>query len=281
MGRHLRNVSILFSLLFFMPAAAWAEGDLYDLEFNRLVNQTELDQNGFNHVVRDMAIAMAPKFLGPAATLGSLGFEIAYEMSWTDIVENSDHWQTVIADGKQPDSSLTTMQVHIRKGLPFSLEIGGNLTHLFKSDLWGVGLDVKFAPIEGFRYLPDVAFRANVNTILGAGDIHLLLAGGDMIVSKEFGIAGLFRLAPYTGYNLIYLLGQSHQIAFFPTGTGSTSTDPCDGETSCVHLFDDVSEVVHRGVVGLQFVAAYVSLGAEVALTSDTQTYTMHVGADF
>jgi len=277
MGRNLRLLTVLLPLLLSLPTSAWAKGDLYDLEFNRLVNQTKIDQNGFNHVVRDMAIAMAPKFLGPAATLGSLGFEIAYEMSWTDIVEDSDHWQTVIGDGQEPDSALTTMQVHIRKGLPFSLEIGGNLTHLFKSDLWGVGLDVKFAPIEGFRYLPDLAFRANVNTVLGAGDIHMLLAGGDMIVSKEFGIAGLFRLAPYTGYNLVYVLGQSHQITFFPT----ESTDPCDGAESCVHLFDNVSEVVHRGVVGLQFVAAYVSLGAEVALTSETQTYTMHVGADF
>ena len=145
MGRNLRLLTVLLPLLLSLPTSAWAKGDLYDLEFNRLVNQTKIDQNGFNHVVRDMAIAMAPQFLGPAATLGSLGFEIAYEMSWTDIVEDSDHWQTVIGDGQQPDSALTTM---------FGCHVLGDLAcRGVRARKRGRGNRAYFSPTPFLRYI--------------------------------------------------------------------------------------------------------------------------------
>jgi hypothetical protein len=34
-------------------------------------------------------------------------------------------------------------------------------------------------------------------------------------------------------------------------------------------------------VVGFQLVAAYFSIGSEVSLSGSTQTYTVHIGADF
>lgn len=264
------------------PGPARAEGK-YDLRLSRLGQATRAgtkvtvvkDQVAYDNVVRELGVAMAPKFFGPASTLGSLGFNIALETSFTNIKEDSSYWQAAVDD---PGTTLNTMQLHFRKGLPFSLEVGGTVTHLFESQLWGVGLDLKFAALEGYRDLPDLSFRGNIHTVLGQKDLNILTAGGDFIISKDFGIGGVVHLAPYAGYNLVYVYANSHPIAFF--------VDNCaagDDRSLCskVDIFEDVSEVVHRAIIGFQLVVTYVSVGTEIAITDGLQTYTLHIGADF
>ena len=276
----MRVFSCILTLLFFSTAGlSTAAADVFDIEFSRLGTAEKVGPNVsvttdeilFSRVVRDLGISLAPKFMGPANSLGPLGFEVGFETSWTDIDVNAEHW--IKATNGNPQSTITTVQLHIRKGLPFSLEVGGELTHLLQSDLWGVGMDVKFAAIEGFRVLPDLAIRANIHTILGSNDVHMLLTGGDVMISKEFGIAGVMRIAPYAGYNLIYVFGKSHQVTFF--------VPECTGSCSHVDLFNDVKEWVHRGVIGFQLVTAYFSIGSEVSISESTQTYTVHAGVDF
>ncbi|GMV39354.1 MAG: hypothetical protein AMXMBFR64_10700 [Myxococcales bacterium] len=265
-----------------LPGPARAEGK-YDLRLSRLGQATRAgtkvtvvkDQVAYDNVVRELGVAMAPKYFGPASTLGSLGFNIALETSFTNIKDDSGYWQAAVDD---PGNTLNTMQLHFRKGLPFSLEVGGTVTHLFESQLWGVGLDLKFAALEGYRDLPDLSFRGNIHTVLGQKDLNLLTAGGDFIISKDFGIGGVVHLAPYAGYNLVYVYANSHPIAFF--------VDNCaagDDRSLCskVDIFEDVSEVVHRAVIGFQLIVTYVSVGTEIAITDGLQTYTLHIGADF
>lgn len=288
--RHALSLLALFlgSLTVALPSA---KADTFDIEFNRLGTATvegndvsvRLNQVHFDNVVRDLGVAMAPKFMGPASTLGSLGFEVGFELSWTDINETSAYWKNAV---DSPDSTLQTMQIHLRKGLPFSLEVGGTITHLFNSELWGVGLDVKFALLEGFRSLPDFAIRGNIHTILGANDINILLSGGDAVLSKEFGIGGVLRVAPYVGYNLIYIHGSSHAITFFTEAPAGSTAGGCPNGTdkklcSRVALFDDVDEIVHRGIIGFQLVTTVLSVGFEIAIAKDTQTYTTHLGVEF
>ncbi|NUN15984.1 MAG: hypothetical protein HUU55_20345 [Myxococcales bacterium] len=287
-----RSSSLLtFSLIFLLVSHATSAADTFDIEFNRLGTATvegndvnvRLNQVHFDNVVRDLGVAMAPKFMGPASTLGALGFEVGFELSWTDINETSTYWKNAV---DSPDSTMQTMQIHLRKGLPFSLEVGGTITHLFNSELWGVGLDVKFAMLEGFRSLPDFAIRGNIHTILGANDINILLSGGDAVLSKEFGIGGVLRVAPYIGYNLVYIHGSSHAITFFTEAAAGSGSGGCPNGTdkklcSRVALFDDVDEIVHRGIIGFQLVTTVLSVGFEIAIAKDTQTYTTHLGVEF
>ena len=262
------------------PVHAEGKYDIRFAEFGKATRQgskvqVDLDQIGYDNVVRELGVAMAPKFFGPAATLGSLGFNIALETSFTNIKDGSDYWQTAV---DSPSNTLNTMQLHFRKGLPFSLEVGGTVTHLFDSQLWGVGLDLKFAPLEGFRDLPDISFRGNIHTVLGQKDLNLLATGGDFIISKDFGIGGVLHLAPYAGYNLVYVYANSHPIGFF---VDDCTADVDRSQCSKVDIFQDVSEVVHRAIIGFQLVVTYVSIGTEIAITDGLQTYTIHVGADF
>jgi len=159
------------------------------------------------------------------------------------------------------------------------MEVGGTLGFLQDSSVMTVGMDLKYALLEGFRILPDFAIRSNIHTVLGANDVHMLLTGGDAVLSKEFGLGGLFRVAPYLGYNLVYIYGSSHQITFFDDTCVNSQLE--NGECSRVDLFDDVGAFEHRGLVGLQIVAAYISLGTEIALGKEVRTYTAHVGVDF
>lgn len=282
MHRCLKGIALI-ALFMGVPSVALA--DKYDIDYSRLGEATNegsavtlvKDQLAFDNVVRDLGVALAPKFMGPASTLGALGFDLAYEISWTDINESEDYWTKAL--GEQADSMLTTSQLHVRKGLPFSLEIGGTLGHLHQSKIWTVGMDLKYALLEGFRVLPDLAIRSNIHTVLGPSDIHMLLTGGDVILSKEFGLGGLFRLAPFVGYNLVYVYGSSHQVSFFtPT---CPPDDAQNNRCSKVDLFEEVGIFEHRGIMGLQLVAAYISMGAEVALSGNIRTYTGHIGVDF
>ena len=85
-------------------------------------------------------------------------------------------------------------------------------------------------------------------------------------------------LSPHVGYNLVYVYGH-HQVTFFNDECGTD--DLRDGACSRVDLFDDVGEFEHRGIVGLSFVGAYISLGGEIAIGPEIRTYTGHFGVDF
>lgn len=270
------------ALVLLSAGTAGAEGK-YDITFSRFGTATRsgskvnvtLDQVGYKNVVRELGVSMAPKFFGPASTPGSLGFNVAVETSFTNIKDESAYWQTAV---ENPGNTLNTIQFHFRKGLPFSLEVGGTVTHLFDSQLWGVGLDVKFSPLEGFTDLPEISFRGNIHTILGSNDLNLLTAGGDFIISKDFGIAGVLHIAPYAGYNFVFVHANSHPLSFFVPDC-TTGVDP--SQCSKVDIFEDVQEPVHRAILGFQMIVTYVSIGTEIAITNGLQTYTVHLGTDF
>jgi hypothetical protein len=286
--RLLRAAALLLGLALTPLAPADALADKYDIALNRLGTvqrigtaadalAVDLNEVAFENLVRDLGLAMAPKMVGPANTLGALGFLVGLEVSWTDINQSDEHWRLAVDD---PDSTLQTLQIHMRKGLPFSLEVGATVTHLFQSEMWGVGMDLKFAVLEGFRSLPDLSFGANIHTVLGARDLAMLLSGGNVMVSKEFGIGGAVRIAPYAGYNLVYVHGSSHPVTFFvdePGGCQPSGTKLC----SRLALFGDADVIVHRGILGFQLVMTYFSIGAELAYAGEAQTYTVQLGADF
>src|SRR5687767_12701724 len=73
----------------------------------------------------ELALAMSPKPMQPAETLGISGFEFSIANTLTDISQNEDYWQgqagAPIFDGVQRErkvpSVLWTPTVHFRKGL--------------------------------------------------------------------------------------------------------------------------------------------------------------------
>ena len=266
--------ALLLAALIALPAPARAAK--YDLKLSRLANSDGSKLPGadrhFQRLMGDLASVLAPRFLGPATTTGALGFQIDLDYSFTDIQENAERWRAIMrGDDTGAHSILHALQVHVRKGLPFSTEIGGIFTKLIDSDLWGIGLEVKVAPLEGFRKLPEVAFRASVNTFLGARDYSLLTATGDMQISKEIGIAGLFKLSPYGGYAFQYAYANSNVVSVFSM----------DGSTTTPITFSTANEFLHYGILGFQVVAVVFNAGFETALSKNVQSYAFRIGVDF
>ncbi|MFH1529851.1 MAG: hypothetical protein ABIK09_03845 [Pseudomonadota bacterium] len=274
-----RSTAVVMLLAVLLVAPGAAEAAKYDLKLSRLAFSDGSKIPGadryFAGLMGDLAAVLAPRFLGPATTAGSLGFQVDLDYSFTDIQESADRWQAVMrepgnANAEGAHSILHALQVHVRKGLPFSTEVGGTFTKLINSDLWGIGLELKVTPIEGFRKMPEVGIRASVNTFLGANDYSLLTATADMIISKEIGIAGLFKLSPYLGYAFQYAYANSNVVTVFnPAGSSSPIT------------FDTANVFMHYGILGFQIVAVVFNTGFEAALSGDVQSYAFRIGVDF
>jgi len=215
----------------------------------------------------ELATAMAPKFQGPGATLGSMGYELTLTVGLADI-NADDYWKGAASD---PGDLLVTNQFRFRKGLPYSLQLGGFVTHLYQSDLWGIGLELGWSLNEGFRYFPDIAIVTSVGTLLGAEDLALLQVGMAALLSKSFSIAGLFALEPYAGYNFMYVNASSHRVATLDL----EATQHLPEAIGLQNIFR------HSAVLGLNSVITYLTLGFEVGLGSDQRTYSFKVGTQF
>jgi len=227
------------------------------------------DTRGFESLVSDLASAVGPKVLGPAATLGDLGFDIGIDYSVTNIDESSKHWKRATQDNAP--NSLQSLQIQVRKGLPFSFELGGTVGHLFDTGLWAAGVSLRYAPLQGYSYLPDVSIRASVGTVLGSREMSMLLVGNDLVISKAFGVGGVMSMAPYAGYSFLLANAGSYIVGRFAT----------DAPTVDKFVFPSKNILQHRGFMGLKVIATKVSVSIEAMISGNVQTFSTTMGANF
>lgn len=206
----------------------------------------------FQGLVQDLGQVMGPRIANPAETLGEAGFAVNLMTSLSFIDKTEEHWQLGLKD-QAPESTMFTGHLQVRKGLPFSFEVAGNMGYLLKSEMFTLGADIKWALNEGFNYFPDLAIRGTVNTLLGSRDLQLVTTGGDISASKAFGLSGVMQITPYVGYQLLVILGTSRLLNAYPqdprspqfdrsnpNGAGSTTFSPefvFETETSQVNRF--------------------------------------------
>ncbi|NOZ85966.1 MAG: hypothetical protein GXP49_06840 [Deltaproteobacteria bacterium] len=194
------------------------------------------NQDFFKKLSSELGLAIAPAFLAPAKTLGHLGFDIGVEFSVSDIHESEDYWNgpcggtsvstcktsSFIEDDKTPRTVLSSGRVHIRKGLPFSFELGGTATYLFYTEMAALGMELKWAVNEGFYYIPDFSVRGSVTRLFGSKDLDLTMGGFDITISKTFGVGGTVQLSPYGGYNFLYMRAASYVLDATPKVSAGT-----------------------------------------------------------
>ena len=277
MDRRLTALLVAASLL--APAAVLARS--YDPQLGTFYDPKtlQIDNAGFRNYASELGIAVSPKMLGPAATLGSLGWEFSLSVGMSDIAGDASYWHGAAED---PGNLLITNQIRVRKGLPYSLEIGGIITHLYQSGMWGIGLELGWTLHEGFEYFPDIGIITSVNTLLGSDDLAMLEVGAGFIISKSFSVAGLFTLEPYTGFDLVYVNASSHLTSMYPVDsvTGKPLSTPSQFAIGQQNLYN------YRWVLGLNMVASYVTAGFE-ATTNLTGsggkpwTYAFKLGVTF
>lgn len=192
------------------------------------------DNQLWANLVNQLGAALAPSLAAPAMTLGTSGLYVGYEVSVTNLQASGDQWRrgtqgTAASDVNSDtstlrdngDSAAIVSRLHVRKGLPFGFELGTQVSHLHSSDIWAIGLDLRWALFEGFHrnlgWLPDLAVRGSVNTVAGQSQMSLTVVGIDAVLSKRFTLGGMVRLSPYLGAQGMFIFGDSGVIDFTPS----------------------------------------------------------------
>lgn len=275
---------IVVALAVLAPAAAQAAQN--DLLLHRLsyFDQNDKrfrpDQASFDSLTSELGLALSPKILSPAATLGPAGFEFGFETSLTTINSGEPYWKNAV-EGGTPPSILTTGQVHVRKGLPQSFEVGMTLTYLFLSQMFSVGTEVKWALLEGFYYAPDICVRGAVNRTLATRDLDLTTAGFGGAMSKTFGIFGSSQITPYAGYDLAVVWASSRVINATP-GDARDDGPNTLGLPVDQFVFEQNIETFSRGFFGLRYKAAIAAIGYEMMIApKGIYTHSFKLAADF
>lgn len=163
---------------------------------NDFKNLSILSQAQFSMLAENLAAATAYRAMAPAESLGAIGFDIGLSVSGTEI---DDEIFDLASQGGWDLSTLPVPRLHLQKGLPFNIDIGGVLTTVPNSDIKLWGAEVKYAFVPGGIATPAVAVRAAYSKMEGVDELDLSNSSIELTVSK-----GFVMLTPYAGVGRIY-----------------------------------------------------------------------------
>ncbi|GMU09681.1 hypothetical protein [Corallococcus caeni] len=221
----------------------------------------------FRAFARTFGAVMTSANLMPPRTTGHSGFAFNAELSVVSLPEDVQ-----LPTEKEQPGSMLVPSLHVRKGLPFSLELGGRVGWIEKSSMVTATGELKWAVNEGFTYLPDVGLRLHVTKLFGAHNLDLTTTGLDIGVGKQFPLGGMVTLTPYGGLDLNFVSATTRTLDFDPSRTvaDSQGNDSRDALTntapySRVNASDNLTP---RFYAGARFIGGVLQLGAELSLTN-------------
>jgi hypothetical protein len=229
----------------------------------------------FRSLASELGVVLAPRLTQPADTLGFGGFQFTADLALTQVHTGRPYWRALRGspDPSSPSAGhggdfMTTVGLFARKGiwLPApSFEIGIGAVHLTGSTMWAGQLYGKLALIEGYHDLPlpSLALRGGVSRMMGSDQLDLTVVSVDAAISKELGVAGTFKLAPFLGWNLLVIVPRSQVIDKTPHIDPLAQPD----DIAMNFVFPDQDEILRQrffGGIKLQY--HVFTLGFEGAL---------------
>lgn len=233
----------------------------------------------FRIFARELGAALTSINLMPPSTLGHNGFSVSGELS----VVNFKATQFLMPTESAFSGPMLMPSLHVRKGLPFSFELGVRAGWLEKSKMGVATVEGKWAINEGFTYLPDIGVRAHATRLFNTRDFDLTATGLDLGVGKRFAIAGMITLAPYIGWNLVWVGAFSNTIDFNPGRSYQDSVRTPTAQLQDTGVYDEVklgSNSHNRFYGGLRFAAGVVQIGLELSYSALGQIHDEGTGAD-
>lgn len=201
-------------------SAATALAGAHDFQLHKLgspdQSSSAYDPNAnayFRVFAGQLAAAVTSFNLMPPETLGHSGFNIGFEYAVATVDAREDFWPT---ESATPSRQLLMPTLHLRKGLPFSFEVGAKFSYLQLSRMAAATVEAKWALNEGFTYFPDLGVRGYATRLINARSFSLTTAGLDVGLGKQFAVGGVATLTPYGGWNLQYLTAESGSVDFRP-----------------------------------------------------------------
>lgn len=268
-------------LAFQALAASSASADTMDTTLARLRVDNGMggfspDNDAWRGLVLQQGAALAQPMLEPARTLGYGGFYIGLEGGITGISSDAEFWhvgtegdENAAAEGSNrfPSGVLYWQRLNLRKGLPFGFELGSTGGHLLGTGQWTLGFSLKWSVFEGFRrgpfgFIPDVAIRGSVQTMVGDSEYHLTVPTMDIVVSKPFVFGHQLTLSPFVGFQEMWIYGTSEVVDLTPGVDAFTL--PADYANN--NTFATVHATRSRGFVGVQARFQALTLATTFAL---------------
>lgn len=243
---------------------------------------TTTNEAGFRALARDLGLVFAPKGLVSAETLGQAGFAFQIDHNFSIVNANDEHW-ILASPNSDPSSTLSTTQFHVRKGLPFSFELGGSFTPMWDSNMMAIGAELRWSLHEDYLWpVPDVGIRAFGSTVVGSPQLNLTVAGVDVLASLPIGVGSIVNITPFIGYQMAIVVSASRLIDATPDDPTPpfTSSNPAESNAP-EFVFGVDNEVTHAGLGGIRFQVAVFNLTTQVTASSHVQTYSISAGLDF
>ncbi|OJH35440.1 hypothetical protein [Cystobacter ferrugineus] len=212
----------------------------------------------FRAFARTLGAMMTATNLTPPETLGHAGFAVGMELG---VVSMPDEVRRPMVNALEGPALVPS--IHVRKGLPFSIDLGARVGWLDRSNLFAATGEVKWAVNEGFiPWLPDIGLRAHVTHLLNTRDFHLTAGGLDVNVGKQFPLGGMISLTPYGGIDFVGVAAKSELLGFEPS---DASGQPTISAYTPVNGWENINT---RFYAGGQFIGGALQIGAEVSLSS-------------
>lgn|GEM_PF-6905090 len=157
----------------------------------------------YRALMSEVAFMFAPKMLAPAETTGLSGFDMGAVVSFMTIQANASHWNAaavVMNQNKRPNALAPMVGFHIRKGLPFSIELAAQFNYLPHSSMFSLGGSVRYGILEGYKWAPDISLHLSVGRLIGASDFDMTTLDAGATIGKTFAIKGMTQLSIYAGF---------------------------------------------------------------------------------
>jgi hypothetical protein len=254
-------------------SGAAAHADKNDLRIAQLGNPDPTGANAsataradFQAFARAMSASLTSVNLMPPETLGHAAFNVNAELSVVSLPSSI----RIPTESPQPGTMLVP-SFHVRKGLPFSVELGGRVGWVEKSRMVAATGELKWAVNEGFTYLPDIGVRGHVTKLLGAQDLSLTSTGLDAGIGKQFPLGGMVTLTPYGGLDFTFVSAKSATLDFQPDRPYSTTVENGSvaalqntGSYGRLRFHENMTQRIYGGA---RFIGGVLQLGAELSFT--------------
>jgi hypothetical protein len=234
----------------------------------------------FARLATDLALAFSSPLLEPASTTGADGWDVAVEATSTPVSRAAVGSAADVPPGFRLDvwptrevqpTGLFMPSLHLRKAFPYSIEVGGRLTYLSRSQLYASQLSLKWAFLEGYARLPDVAVRLSYTRMDGQRELAVATTELDLLASHRFGVNAIVSLTPYLGLRYSWLHAGTRPLQW--------TTSPAD-PASASAAFPGLDGGLYRTTLGLRMTSYAVALAAELTWFGGTSSGSSGNGED-
>ncbi|MDT8385463.1 MAG: hypothetical protein RRB22_13735 [Gammaproteobacteria bacterium] len=209
-----------------------------------------LSQGLFKDLTADLGAALSYKAIKPAEPLGSLGFDIGFEVTSTSL--ESDAFETATS-GSATSSQLLVPKLHVHKGLPLGFDVGAFYTSVPSSNIGLLGGELSYALLEGGVISPALSLRGTFSRLTGVDELDMTTRGLELSISKGFAF-----FTPYAGIGQVWI----------------------DSGTNVITL-EDESLTKSKYFLGFNLNLGLMNIAAETEQTGDNTSTSAKIGVRF